>query len=184
MPPLTYAPLCPLHPCLHLPPRPHCNIIMFKWCADCGLSGIHFVSCADLGRSAIYFVWCANVQIVVKKASALYDAQILVKVPSILPAAHACLIATSSICTMRRFWSRSHPFCLLPMPHCNVIHLYDAQIVVKVPVTDLHSVTPSSFLEVSGGTVHALIYQQVSNIIYYRVRRKFGGTVQVLSFQH
>jgi len=70
------------------------------------------------------------------------------------------------------------------MPHCNVIHLYDAQIVVKVPVTDLHSVTPSSFLEVSGGTVHALSYQQVSNIIYYRVRRKFGGTVQVLSFQH
>jgi len=34
---------------------------------------------------------------------------------------------------MRRSWSRSHPFCLLPMPHCTVIHLYDAQILVKVP---------------------------------------------------
>ena len=142
MPPLTYAPLCPLHPCLHLPPRPHCNIIMFKWCADCGLSGIHFVSCADLGRSAIYFVWCANVQIVVKKASALYDAQILVKVPSILPAAHAslhrhpfvrcadpgqgpihiaccpCLIATSSICMTRRSWSKfQSQTCTPSHPH-------------------------------------------------------------------
>eukprot|EP00983_Pelagomonas_calceolata_P108026 1159410-Pelagomonas_calceolata.AAC.5 len=37
------------------------------------------------------------------------------------------------------------------------------QLTVRIPVTDLHSVTPSSFLEVSGGTVHALSYQQARN---------------------
>eukprot|EP00200_Dunaliella_tertiolecta_P008556 CAMPEP_0202391600 /NCGR_PEP_ID=MMETSP1127-20130417/91921_1 /ASSEMBLY_ACC=CAM_ASM_000462 /TAXON_ID=3047 /ORGANISM="Dunaliella tertiolecta, Strain CCMP1320" /LENGTH=1117 /DNA_ID=CAMNT_0048994043 /DNA_START=31 /DNA_END=3384 /DNA_ORIENTATION=+ len=36
-------------------------------------------------------------------------------------------------------------------------------LTVRIPVTDLHSVTPSSFLEVSGGTVHALSYQQARN---------------------
>jgi hypothetical protein len=35
------------------------------------------------------------------------------------------------------------------------------QVEARLRVTDLHSVTPSSFLELSGGTVHALSYQQV-----------------------
>jgi hypothetical protein len=34
---------------------------------------------------------------------------------------------------------------------------------VTLAVTDLHSVTPSVLLEVAGGSVHALSYQQARN---------------------
>lgn len=36
-------------------------------------------------------------------------------------------------------------------------------LAVQLPVTDLHSVTPSSMLELAGGSVHALSYQQARN---------------------
>jgi hypothetical protein len=38
-----------------------------------------------------------------------------------------------------------------------------APYTARVEVTDLHQVTPSSLLEVSGGSVHALSYQQARN---------------------
>jgi hypothetical protein len=34
---------------------------------------------------------------------------------------------------------------------------------VRLAVTDLHCVTPSRLLEVAGGSVHALSYQQARN---------------------
>eukprot|EP00775_Hariotina_reticulata_P006275 gene6275-6514_t len=36
-------------------------------------------------------------------------------------------------------------------------------LTVSLPVTDLHKVTPSSMLELAGGSVHALSYQQARN---------------------
>lgn len=36
-------------------------------------------------------------------------------------------------------------------------------LVVHLPVTDLHDVTPASMLELAGGSVHALSYQQARN---------------------
>lgn len=37
------------------------------------------------------------------------------------------------------------------------------QITVTLHVTDLHSVTPDSFLEMAGGSLNALSYQQARN---------------------
>jgi hypothetical protein len=36
-------------------------------------------------------------------------------------------------------------------------------LTVQLPVTDLHSVTPDAMLELAGGSVHALSYQQARN---------------------
>lgn len=36
-------------------------------------------------------------------------------------------------------------------------------LTVHLPVTDLHDVTPASMLELAGGSVHALSYQQARN---------------------
>jgi hypothetical protein len=36
-------------------------------------------------------------------------------------------------------------------------------LIVQLPVTDLHSVTPNAMLELAGGSVHALSYQQARN---------------------
>jgi hypothetical protein len=36
-------------------------------------------------------------------------------------------------------------------------------LTVQLPVTDLHSVTPNAMLELAGGSVHALSYQQARN---------------------
>jgi hypothetical protein len=36
-------------------------------------------------------------------------------------------------------------------------------LAVHLPVTDLHDVTPASMLELAGGSVHALSYQQARN---------------------
>lgn len=37
------------------------------------------------------------------------------------------------------------------------------QMKSVIPVTNLHTVTPSSFLELAGGSVHGLSYQQARN---------------------
>lgn len=37
------------------------------------------------------------------------------------------------------------------------------QLVVQLPVTNLHDVTPATMLELAGGSVHALSYQQARN---------------------
>jgi hypothetical protein len=39
-------------------------------------------------------------------------------------------------------------------------------LTVQLPVTDLHDVTPSTMLELAGGSVHALSYQQARNNRY------------------
>ena len=54
---------------------------------------------------------------------------------------------------------------LLIVLFCCLLLFILLQMVLHIPVTDLHSVSPSSFLEVSGGTVHALSYQQVCDVI-------------------
>ena len=36
-------------------------------------------------------------------------------------------------------------------------------LMVQLPVTDLHDVTPATMLELAGGSVHALSYQQARN---------------------
>jgi hypothetical protein len=36
-------------------------------------------------------------------------------------------------------------------------------LTVQLPVTNLHDVTPSLMLELAGGSVHALSYQQARN---------------------
>jgi hypothetical protein len=46
-------------------------------------------------------------------------------------------------------------------------------LVVSLPVTDLHGVTPARMLEVAGGSVHALSYQQARN------NRWAGGLVGI-----
>eukprot|EP00967_Tisochrysis_lutea_P021777 scaffold24775_cov17-Tisochrysis_lutea.AAC.1 len=53
--------------------------------------------------------------------------------------------------------------CAAEKEHWELLLLLYCVLTVRIPVTDLHSVTPSSFLEVSGGTVHALSYQQARN---------------------
>lgn len=44
-----------------------------------------------------------------------------------------------------------------------VLLLHFAQITATLHVTDLHSVTPDSFLEIAGGSLNALSYQQARN---------------------
>jgi hypothetical protein len=39
-------------------------------------------------------------------------------------------------------------------------------LTVQLPVTDLHDVTPSTMLELAGGSVHAVSYQQARNNRY------------------
>lgn len=55
------------------------------------------------------------------------------------------------ICTVQIVLLVSWPRCVATL-----------QVQARIKATDLHTVTPSSFLEVSGATLHALSYQQVS----------------------
>lgn len=48
-----------------------------------------------------------------------------------------------------------------PAHHRLIVRATSTQITVKIVVTDLHSVTPSSFLEVCGASIHAMSYQVV-----------------------
>ncbi len=56
--------------------------------------------------------------------------------------------------------SPSAPSWLKEMIECD---LQGRCITVPVQVQDLHAVSPSSFLEVAGGVVHGLSYQQARN---------------------